>query len=115
MLIMISMIVTTTVKAWLQVQPARQDGIREVRRDTHLRPAVALDLELVVRVACLEQGLLCAATACHLPYHGSACAGHDLQPDTQSLSLSGKQSALQPCLIFCEQHEGFKRCGDTCS
>ena len=44
----------------------------------YLGPAIALDLILVVGVASLEQGLLCASAPCHLANHGSAGAGNDL-------------------------------------
>ena len=46
--------------------------------EVHLWPAVPLDLVLVVCVSSFQQRLLCAAPACNLADHCTACAGDDL-------------------------------------
>ena len=49
-----------------------------VAQKDHLRPAVPLDLVLVVCISCLQEWLLSSSSTCDLADHGTAVAGDDL-------------------------------------
>ena len=74
------LMVTTTVRVL--------DGVH--RHTTHLRPAVTLDLELVVVSASLEEGLVAATTTRNLTHGGTAAGGDRL------LGTGGELDAGEP-------------------
>ena len=71
--------------------------------EVHLWPAVPLDLVLVVCVSSLQQRLLCAAPACNLADHCTACAGDDLHSTERVVSM-----CLGPLKVGGNPHELVK-------